>query len=190
MFKSRLPIIHCPLPHAVAVCCWYSLYTSTINDMPPHPAPDIHLFLKQGQQAATSYCNHHRRPTLTNTAITTPTTTTTTTTSLPHTPPRQSLAHQHGLTKKQLNPPHLLILTTIHNMPRVYPPLEGRQANPGISPSLVESVAGFSAGIVSTLVVHPFDMIKTRLQSVSCPLRHCRCRYLFHLHSDIFDHHH
>ncbi|KAK8213165.1 mitochondrial FAD carrier protein flx1 [Zalaria obscura] len=49
-------------------------------------------------------------------------------------------------------------------MPRVYPPIEGRQANPGLSPSLVESVAGFSAGIISTLVVHPFDVIKTRLQ--------------------------
>jgi solute carrier family 25 folate transporter 32 len=33
-----------------------------------------------------------------------------------------------------------------------------------ISPSLVESVAGFTAGMVSTLVVHPFDVIKTRLQ--------------------------
>lgn len=49
-------------------------------------------------------------------------------------------------------------------MPRVYPPIEGRQSSPSISPSLIESVAGFSAGIVSTLVVHPFDVIKTRLQ--------------------------
>ncbi|GAB7347944.1 hypothetical protein MBLNU459_g5455t1 [Dothideomycetes sp. NU459] len=49
-------------------------------------------------------------------------------------------------------------------MPRVYPPIEGRQANPGLSPSLIESVAGFTAGIVSTLVVHPFDVVKTRLQ--------------------------
>lgn len=52
-------------------------------------------------------------------------------------------------------------------MPRVYPPIEGRQANPGLSPSLVESVAGFSAGIISTLVVHPFDVIKTRLQGMN-----------------------
>lgn len=51
-------------------------------------------------------------------------------------------------------------------MPRVYPPIEGRQANSNaISPSLVESVAGFTAGIVSTLAVHPFDVVKTRLQS-------------------------
>ncbi|KAF2218809.1 mitochondrial carrier domain-containing protein [Elsinoe ampelina] len=48
-------------------------------------------------------------------------------------------------------------------MPRVYPPIEGR-GNSNISPSLVESVAGFSAGIVSTLAVHPFDVVKTRLQ--------------------------
>jgi solute carrier family 25 (mitochondrial folate transporter), member 32 len=49
-------------------------------------------------------------------------------------------------------------------MPRVYPPLEGRQPSVAISPSLVESIAGFTAGVVSTLVVHPFDVVKTRLQ--------------------------
>lgn len=49
-------------------------------------------------------------------------------------------------------------------MPRVYPPIETRQASVNISPSLVESVAGFSAGVVSTLAVHPFDVVKTRLQ--------------------------
>lgn len=49
-------------------------------------------------------------------------------------------------------------------MPRVYPPLEGRQPTVALSPSLVESVAGFTAGVVSTLVVHPFDVVKTRLQ--------------------------
>lgn len=49
-------------------------------------------------------------------------------------------------------------------MPRVYPPLESRQSSVSISPSLVESVAGFSAGVVSTLAVHPFDVVKTRLQ--------------------------
>jgi len=49
-------------------------------------------------------------------------------------------------------------------MPRVYPPLEGRQPSVSISPSLVESAAGFTAGVVSTLVVHPFDVVKTRLQ--------------------------
>lgn len=60
-------------------------------------------------------------------------------------------------------------------MPRVYPPLfEGSGGNDGtnqhrsqpvtLSPSLVESVAGFSAGVISTLAVHPFDIVKTRLQ--------------------------
>jgi hypothetical protein len=34
----------------------------------------------------------------------------------------------------------------------------------GPSPSVVETVAGFTAGIVSTLSLHPLDLIKTRLQ--------------------------
>lgn len=49
-------------------------------------------------------------------------------------------------------------------MPRVYPPIEGRQPSVTLTPSLVESTAGFTAGVVSTLVVHPFDVIKTRIQ--------------------------
>ncbi|KAM0704952.1 hypothetical protein Q7P35_007739 [Cladosporium inversicolor] len=49
-------------------------------------------------------------------------------------------------------------------MPRVYPPLEVRQPTVTLTPSLVESTAGFTAGVVSTLVVHPFDVIKTRIQ--------------------------
>ncbi|CAG9999721.1 unnamed protein product [Clonostachys byssicola] len=36
--------------------------------------------------------------------------------------------------------------------------------NAGISPAAVESIAGLSAGAVSTLVVHPLDIVKTRMQ--------------------------
>ncbi|KAF1813519.1 mitochondrial carrier [Eremomyces bilateralis CBS 781.70] len=49
-------------------------------------------------------------------------------------------------------------------MPRVVPPIEGRASDVDISPSLVESIAGFTAGVVATLAVHPFDVLKTRLQ--------------------------
>lgn len=34
----------------------------------------------------------------------------------------------------------------------------------GISPALVESIAGLTAGSVATLVVHPLDIVKTRMQ--------------------------
>ncbi|OHW91749.1 mitochondrial folate carrier protein [Colletotrichum incanum] len=36
--------------------------------------------------------------------------------------------------------------------------------NAGISPALIESIAGLSAGSVATLVVHPLDIVKTRMQ--------------------------
>ncbi|KAF2087598.1 mitochondrial carrier [Saccharata proteae CBS 121410] len=49
-------------------------------------------------------------------------------------------------------------------MPRVYPPIDGRTSAATLTPSVVEAVAGFSAGVVATLVVHPFDVLKTRLQ--------------------------
>jgi solute carrier family 25 folate transporter 32 len=34
----------------------------------------------------------------------------------------------------------------------------------GISPAVVETTAGLSAGLISTIIVHPLDIIKTRLQ--------------------------
>lgn len=52
-------------------------------------------------------------------------------------------------------------------MPRALPPLRNEnpaKASPGISPQIVESVAGFSAGVVSCLTVHPLDLLKNRLQ--------------------------
>jgi solute carrier family 25 folate transporter 32 len=35
----------------------------------------------------------------------------------------------------------------------------------GLSPAIVESIAGLSAGTIATLVVHPLDIVKTRMQS-------------------------
>lgn len=67
-----------------------------------------------------------------------------------------------------LEPQYSGIFTLQHDidaMPRVVPPIEGRTSpNQSLNPSFVESVAGFSAGVVATLVVHPFDILKTRLQ--------------------------
>ncbi|KAM0245407.1 hypothetical protein ACHAQJ_010571 [Trichoderma viride] len=34
----------------------------------------------------------------------------------------------------------------------------------GLSPAIVESIAGLSAGTIATLVVHPLDIVKTRMQ--------------------------
>lgn len=36
----------------------------------------------------------------------------------------------------------------------------------GLSPSFVETIAGFTAGIASTLSLHPLDLVKTRLQGI------------------------
>ncbi|KAF2198063.1 hypothetical protein GQ43DRAFT_379555 [Delitschia confertaspora ATCC 74209] len=55
--------------------------------------------------------------------------------------------------------------TTSSTMPRALPPLEGKSDTGNqISPSVVESVAGFSAGVVSCLSAHPLDLLKNRLQ--------------------------
>lgn len=48
-------------------------------------------------------------------------------------------------------------------MPRALPPIEGKSAA-NIPPSVVETVAGFTAGVVSCLTVHPLDLLKNRLQ--------------------------
>ncbi len=35
----------------------------------------------------------------------------------------------------------------------------------GLPPAAVEAIAGLSAGSAATLVVHPLDIVKTRMQS-------------------------
>lgn len=40
------------------------------------------------------------------------------------------------------------------------------QNHAGLSPAFVETVAGLTAGSVATLVVHPLDIVKTRMQSM------------------------
>ncbi|KAK4460854.1 mitochondrial FAD carrier protein FLX1 [Cladorrhinum samala] len=42
-------------------------------------------------------------------------------------------------------------------------PTAGGKAR-GLSPALVETVAGLSAGTMATLIVHPLDIVKTRMQ--------------------------
>lgn len=59
-----------------------------------------------------------------------------------------------------------------HRQPPSHEPVHNIRMNENharLSPALVETCAGLSAGAISTLVVHPLDIIKTRLQST--PLR-------------------
>jgi primary-amine oxidase len=57
-------------------------------------------------------------------------------------------------------------------MPRAFPPVEQNDIVPKrrnapkskLPASVIESVAGFSAGIVSCLAAHPLDLLKNRLQ--------------------------
>jgi hypothetical protein len=41
--------------------------------------------------------------------------------------------------------------------------------NDGLSSSVVETIAGFTAGTATTLCLHPLDLIKTRLQGTFSP---------------------
>ncbi|KAI8203644.1 hypothetical protein K4K48_005802 [Colletotrichum sp. SAR 10_66] len=56
--------------------------------------------------------------------------------------------------------PLILYLGYTRSEPR--PPFIRKHA--GLSPALVESIAGLSAGSVATLTVHPLDIVKTRMQ--------------------------
>jgi solute carrier family 25 folate transporter 32 len=38
--------------------------------------------------------------------------------------------------------------------------------NNALSTPVVETIAGFTAGVISTLCLHPLDLIKTRLQGI------------------------
>ena len=53
-------------------------------------------------------------------------------------------------------------------MPRAFPSVESNEKNKRpkttLPASVVESVAGFSAGVVSCLAAHPLDLLKNRLQ--------------------------
>lgn len=72
--------------------------------------------------------------------------------------------HTHG----SWSPPEnaqVINATVPQTMPRALPPIEGKNGNNiNISPSIIESAAGFSAGVVSCLTVHPLDLLKNRLQ--------------------------
>lgn len=57
-------------------------------------------------------------------------------------------------------------------MPRVVPPIDGKGEI--ISPSVVEAIAGVTAGIAATLSVHPLDVLKTRMQRKTLPRNHLR----------------
>jgi hypothetical protein len=76
--------------------------------------------------------------------------------------PKLSKLHNHGSWSPPENA-HAITTTLSPAMPRALPPIEGKNGS-NISPSLVESVAGFSAGVVSCLTVHPLDLLKNRLQ--------------------------
>ncbi|KAF1957610.1 mitochondrial carrier [Byssothecium circinans] len=49
-------------------------------------------------------------------------------------------------------------------MPRALPPLESPSKAQTIPSPVVETAAGFSAGVISCLTVHPLDLLKNRLQ--------------------------
>ncbi|KAK2603743.1 mitochondrial FAD carrier protein flx1 [Conoideocrella luteorostrata] len=53
------------------------------------------------------------------------------------------------------------VASSSSSKPRLYMP---DRHHSGPSPAIVESAAGLTAGVVATLVVHPLDIVKTRMQ--------------------------
>ncbi|KAF2404526.1 mitochondrial carrier [Trichodelitschia bisporula] len=49
-------------------------------------------------------------------------------------------------------------------MSRIVPPVDGKAPNPVLSKAVIEGVSGFTAGAITTLTMHPLDVLKTRLQ--------------------------
>ncbi|ATY66686.1 mitochondrial folate carrier [Cordyceps militaris] len=63
----------------------------------------------------------------------------------------------------------------IDNISNLWPYMSD-SSHAGLSPAVVESIAGLSAGTIATLVVHPLDIVKTRMQSTPSPpftTHHC-----------------
>lgn len=82
-------------------------------------------------------------------------------------------ARRHGsrpieLAENRTIPRATFFVNTL-DVPFSKPARRKRRFMPGqdaLSTSFVETVAGFTAGVASTLCVHPLDLVKTRLQGL------------------------
>lgn len=68
------------------------------------------------------------------------------------------------------NPHPPLLKPHPHKMSPANPPIATRKDDGlGLPSMVVETVSGLTAGLLSTICVHPLDLIKTRLQSTFRP---------------------
>lgn len=81
-------------------------------------------------------------------------------------------APQCHVVSEQLDPANVYMTTQPKNAAPA--PTAGGMAA-GLSPALVETVAGLSAGAMATLIVHPLDIVKTRMQSSFLTPSHLLC---------------